>query len=232
MINLESVTLVSVAGQDFLLDKTISAIKYCQQSVGFAKTKILTPCSHEEEGIDFVQIPPMDLEDYARFCVRDLHDFIDTKHCLLAQHDGFIIDPAMWTDEFLEYDYIGAPWGEGWRNRVGNGGFSLRSKKFLECSSRLLYDANLQHLDYQLPGHQPTPEDWFLCVHNYEYMKKYGIKFPDVELGLRFAVEYSREEKKFNPQDASTYQSFGFHGSFNTGAMELLTHSQWGVNSR
>ena len=224
MIKLPNVTLLSVAGQNYLVDPTVAALEYCQRKISFGCTKILSPSTRDNKSstVEYVEIPPTDLEGYSRLCVEQLYKFVDTEFCLMVQKDGFIINPDLWTDEFLEYDYIGAPWGHGWRNRVGNGGFCLRSKKFLECSSKLLYDANLQHLDYQLPGHQPTPEDWFLCVHNFEHMKENGIRFPNVELGLRFAVEYSREEKKFNPQDASTYQSFGFHGSFNTGAMELL----------
>ena len=64
-----------------------------------------------------------------------LKKYIDTDFCLIIQGDGFVIHPENWTDEFLKYDYIGAPW----RNlahysfiRVGNGGFSLRSKKLLK----------------------------------------------------------------------------------------------------
>jgi hypothetical protein len=55
---------------------------------------------------------------------------------LVAQWDGFVWQHRMWDPAFLDYDYIGAPWpahltrGEQHRNhRVGNGGFSLRSRK-------------------------------------------------------------------------------------------------------
>ena len=50
-------------------------------------------------------------------------------------------DGNRWRDEFLEYDYIGAPWNvpAGSRNNIGNGGFSLR-RKFLEVSSKLRYN--------------------------------------------------------------------------------------------
>ena len=41
---------------------------------------------------------------------------------------------------FFDYDYIGAPWPNNFVNRVGNGGFSLRSKKFLELTAKIPYN--------------------------------------------------------------------------------------------
>jgi len=63
--------------------------------------------------------------------------------CLLVQPDGFVINPDKWDNQFFEYDYIGAPWEQvphsyldpwGKPHRVGNGGFSFRSKKLLDVS--------------------------------------------------------------------------------------------------
>jgi hypothetical protein len=57
-----------------------------------------------------------------------------------------IVRPELWSNDFLEYDYIGAPWmysdtsyitDEGEHVPVGNGGFCLRSKKFLEMPTKL-----------------------------------------------------------------------------------------------
>jgi hypothetical protein len=44
---------------------------------------------------------------------------------LIFQHDSKILRPGI--DEFLEWDYVGAPWK--FQLHGGNGGFSLRSKK-------------------------------------------------------------------------------------------------------
>src|ERR1700722_12124880 len=53
-----------------------------------------------------------------------------TSHCLTIQYDGFVLDSDMWRAEFLDYDYIGAPWPHrGYA--VGNGGFSLRSVEMM-----------------------------------------------------------------------------------------------------
>lgn len=68
-------------------------------------------------------------------------DYVDTDYCLIIHDDGFIVNPHLWTDDFLKYDYIGAPWylginrGLTWlqdrHNLVGNGGFCIRSKKLM-----------------------------------------------------------------------------------------------------
>lgn len=42
--------------------------------------------------------------------VKLLDSYIETPHVLVVQYDGFILNPDAWTDEFLEYDYVGAPW--------------------------------------------------------------------------------------------------------------------------
>ena len=62
---------------------------------------------------------------------RLLPNIIKTEFMLGIHDDGFVINPNLWTDQFLKYDYIGAPWSHtipyyGQKYRVGNGGFSLR----------------------------------------------------------------------------------------------------------
>ena len=34
-----------------------------------------------------------------------------TPHVLLIQWDGFVVNPSAWSDEFLDFDYVGARWG-------------------------------------------------------------------------------------------------------------------------
>ena len=81
------------------------------------------------------------IEAYSEFCVYKLHGVVNGKFALIVQADGYVINPHSWTSEFLNYDYIGAPWPLtdsayidpfGNHQRVGNGGFSLRSKKLLQ----------------------------------------------------------------------------------------------------
>jgi hypothetical protein len=105
-----------------------------------------------------------------------------------------VIDPAQWDERFLECDYIGAPWpqfGDG--HDVGNGGFSLRSRKLLEAC--------------RTPGFNPShPEDVAIGRVNRDYLEQeQGIVFADGETAARFAFERS----------APARPTFGFHGVFN-----------------
>lgn len=157
--------------------------------------------------------------------------FIDetAKHmtddfCLNVQHDSTVIDSAYWTDEFLNYDYVAAPWPMGIiqasdmvagriekiPNVVGNGGFSLRTRKYVEESAKLEW----QHKN----------EDLNICVFNYENMVKRGIKFAPPELASRFAVEHPVPTKNFARSLLFTYNSFGFHGEFNNAGMDFIKH--------
>ena len=71
-------------------------------------------------------------EAYSRFVLKSLLPHVTTPHVLLIQWDGYVVNPAAFEASFLECDYIGAKWfwfDDGMR--VGNGGFSLRSRKLL-----------------------------------------------------------------------------------------------------
>jgi len=133
---------------------------------------------------------------YSYFCLKELPKYIETDFCLVVQHDGFIINPDMWSDRFMEYDYIGAPWPDNFVNRVGNGGFSLRSKKFLQACLDIFENEDiLEH------------EDLLACVYRYEEFSKRGVKFAPVDLAIEFSIEHIVPELK-------SMKSFGFHGTF------------------
>ena len=72
---------------------------------------------------------------YSAFILEELHEFITSSHVLIVQWDGFVLHPQNWDPAFLSFDYIGAVWpqfSDG--HDVGNGGFSLRSRKLLTTS--------------------------------------------------------------------------------------------------
>lgn len=115
----------------------------------------------------------MDHAAYSRFMVKDLYRLIKTDFAITVQSDGYAIHPECWSDEFLEYDYIGACWP--FEPYVGNGGLSLRSKRFLEASS-LLPEPDLN-------------EDWHLCVIHREDLERNGLKFAPPEVASRFSYE-------------------------------------------
>jgi hypothetical protein len=137
-------------------------------------------------------------EDYSRFCLRELAKRIATPFALVVQWDGYVIDPAAWTSEFLRYDYIGAPGfsSEAMRHRpwvVGNGGFSLRSRRLLDAVATL-------------PRVEGIAEDRFICeVYRNVLEGEYAIRFAPEALADRFAF-FQRDPRG---------PTFGFHGFYN-----------------
>ena len=82
-----------------------------------------------------MQIPRVaSAREYSRFVIKDLLRDIATDFVQIIQWDGYVINGPAWTNEFLDYDYIGARWWFRKHDRnVGNGGFSLRSRRLLEA---------------------------------------------------------------------------------------------------
>jgi hypothetical protein len=106
---------------------------------------------------------------------------------LVVQHDGFIVRPESWDRKFLQYDYIGAPWDNG---IVGNGGFSLRSKRLLDVLAEMRDLLTWPH-----------PEDGALCCTYRDELESRGILFAPTDVARRFSVE-----------DEAYQNSFGLHG--------------------
>ncbi len=133
-------------------------------------------------------------DDYSGFVLHGIADHVATSHALIVQWDGWVTEPTAWDPQFLQYDYIGAPWGrypDGMD--VGNGGFSLRSRRLLEALSRFEFNAGV-------------PEDELIGrVWRPELERQYGIRFAPPEVASRFAYE------RVLPPGAT----FGFHGLFN-----------------
>lgn len=64
---------------------------------------------------------------------------IPREHVLIFQHDSELLKEGI--DDFLEWDYVGAPWVWQKRKRGGNGGLSIRSKSaMIKTIERLLYN--------------------------------------------------------------------------------------------
>ena len=100
-------------------------------------------------GLEVVDVGPIDsAAAYSQFVMRGLQAHITTPFVLVTQWDGFVIDAGAWRDEFLQYDYIGAPWAAQPASlSVGNGPFSLRSQAFL----RMVGLAFLLHAPHTRP---------------------------------------------------------------------------------
>jgi hypothetical protein len=135
---------------------------------------------------------------------------------LMIQSDGYAVNPAAWTNQFYEYDYIGASWPKEAEGRnVGNGGFSWRSKKLYqaiqEIQSRyplenLLLEAREDETWIDKFGGRSIPEDNLICkVYRPILEKQYGIRFAPAKLADQFSIETHGDSPWLG-------KSFGFHG--------------------
>ncbi|MGH8851455.1 MAG: DUF5672 family protein, partial [Casimicrobiaceae bacterium] len=133
MLDLPGVTLCCVDTANHAL--AVRALRRSAAAIRFARTLFLTDRRQDEPGIEVRTIAALaSRDDYSRFVLRSLLDHVDTPHVLLVQWDGYVLDPAAWRADFLGCDYIGAKWF--WApvgQRVGNGGFSLRSRRLLQA---------------------------------------------------------------------------------------------------
>ena len=223
-IKLPQVTLIGIDCVD--VSRIQKALDISSEQIEFAEVKLLT--SLETSDSRKVEIPHLgSVESYSEFCLKDLVSYVDTEFVLIVQYDGFVLNADSWSDEFLKYDYIGAPWfmnKEFWfkdfriprslKNTwvVGNGGFSLRSKKLLRVTSRFADEGVLKHVH---------PEDIVISVDEKNNLEKEGIKIAPKEIAERFSIE--GQTLKYNKQ-------FGFHGLKWTNITKWIKQNKkWGV---
>jgi hypothetical protein len=144
-----------------------------------------------ESSIDFGEVIYEDknltsLKDYNLWVANRLNEIVKTDYCLVFQWDGYPLNIEAWNKDWFKYDYIGAPWlnqPHPLNSTVGNGGFSLRSKRYLEETAKAYYD-----------GEQP--EDVYFCRQN-----KLDCNYAPTGVAYYFSVE-----------DLPYKGQFGFHG--------------------
>lgn len=194
-LELPQVTLCAAASVN--VRATIVAVQRCLDQANFADCVLFTDESIPEIDTRIRCIPIARLSSglaYSQFILSRLVEFVASPYCLIVQWDGFIIDASQWDPAFLQYDYIGAPWPQFSDGRdVGNGGFSLRSRRLLEACRD--------------PRFQVThPEDLAVCRINRQLLEcEHRIRFADHRTAARFSHERGK----------TTEETFGFHGIFN-----------------
>ena len=164
-IYLKNVTLVAVSS--IMIEETIYALLQSMKGVEYFDVILI---SHERpanlpDNINFKKCNNLkSISDYNKFILFNLSGYMNSDFALIVQHDGYVINPEIWDDNFLQYDYIGAPWKKniyfdffGSNIRVGNGGFSLRSKKLLSAFNDLKIDPSGDIIKYN--------EDGIICIY-------------------------------------------------------------------
>lgn len=208
-----SLTVIAIDGQGADTRDYCSLLGVSAGLINADRARLLTS-DREAAGSDVecIAIEPLDYLAYSRFCVERLAEYVDTDFCLCVQLDGFILNPSLWDDEFLSYDFVGAPWSDkphrpmvADRN-VGNGGFSLRSERYLRLASECRWQREWR--DAALPDRHQGNEDYFLNILNRDFLVERGIRFPTQNVAARFSVQSG---DRVLP-DQRLRSVFGFHG--------------------
>jgi hypothetical protein len=143
--------------------------------------------------------PIKSIPEYSHFLLTGLGGVTEKPFILVTQWDSWVLSPAAWSDEFLRYDYIGAVWPHHTNNRIGNGGFSLRSRKLVNAAASLAANAKPENL---------LVEDDFICRMARPALESlYGCQFPTEKIANQFSSERLGWDGR----------SFGFHGLLNFG---------------
>jgi len=158
-------------------------------------------------GIEFHQLDrKLNRQDYLRFLLMDHAQFLKSgdTHVLVVQWDGFITNPDAWEPVFLDYDFVGAPWVDRF---VGNGGFSLRSRRLIEFVAARGWD-------------EVTPEDVYIGKTLLPELIEHGMSVAPLDVAARFSTELYVEGVSVPCE-----KSFGFHSP-----MVLEEFRQKGIN--
>src|SRR3989344_1627881 len=158
---------------------------------------------YSSKGIEFgaiknIIVNTKTIDEWNKAVVFDLGDHINTEFALLIHPDGFVVHPEVWNDEWLKYDFIGAPFPlprdnfsyrdvNGKVQRVGNS-VSLRSKKLLDLPKKI-------GMEWK-PFHGYYNEDGYITVNMRHIFEQHGCKFAPLELAAQCSHETPIPETK------------------------------------
>ncbi|MEP7064080.1 MAG: DUF5672 family protein [Betaproteobacteria bacterium] len=196
-MDLADVTLLAADTANHAL--ALRALRRSMEGIRFGRVMLLTDAMpmglDVPADIDVVPIAPIGSRDaYSLLMLKSLLPHVTTSHVLVVQWDGYVVNADAWEPGFLDCDYLGAKWF--WHKdgmNVGNGGFSLRSRKLLAALA-----------DPAIGG--DGAEDELICRKFRPLLERdHGIRFGHEATADRFAFE-------------AMYPAgmpFGFHGLYN-----------------
>lgn len=198
MLRLPDVTLVLIETREH--DLALLALEDCERRAEFGDVLVFTdrPAMFMRADRRVMTVPDWpDKIGWSRCFWTDVAPYMRTSHALGIQWDSWIVDPEMWRDEYLRFDYCGAPWWYRDGMNVGNGGFSLRSTKLMRFVR--------QHRA-QLPCISDADDDLF-CRKYRPTLEQAGFVWAPEPLAMNFAFECVRPDPRA--------RHFGFHAAFN-----------------
>ncbi len=210
MKSLPNVTLISYDNTP-TPERTLRALQHCARLMQFASVVLVG--NRRPQGMNgevFHQVIEKNYDAAMIWEVRGVKDYVETDFALCIHHDGFIINEGAWRDYWLDYDFIGSPWppsslGGTMNRRVGNTGFCLKSKAFMEATAAI---------SEKYTGRHPTEGrgwagDEYCCIEKRPQLEEMGIKFAPVSVACDFGWENNQPECPNGRPDA-----FGFHNFY------------------
>lgn len=206
MLNLPNITAICLQGRETktLPNQTIDRIDrnltYMKKTIHFNDIIFISDYAPNVSGINHILIKPITYYEYNRWCIKELTNYFTTDFVLLFQEDGWPLNPEMWSDVFMEYDYVGAPSSNSQTQnnveKICGGGFTLRSKKLMDY----LQTINFFPLDHPFPG-----EDTLITNFHRNEIVKRGMKICPYNIARKFVIQDPFDENH------TIYNSFGFH---------------------
>jgi hypothetical protein len=144
------------------------------------KDRILSPINLNVDNLTHITYSDL-------FLKTSFYSYIPTEIFLVFQTDSMILSENKYLiNDFLEYDYVGAPWKCG---NVGNGGLSLRKKsKMLEIINK--------------KGVVKENEDLYFC---FNLPSPLVYKRPTREKAIMFSIETVFYENPFGIHNCWSY---------------------------
>ncbi len=191
-IKLPDVTLIALTGLDYRSEDHAYALYKSCEGIDFGAVKL----------IQLKEI--VDVDSWNNAVIHELPKYVETSHCLFIHHDGYVIHPELWKDEWLNFDYCGAPWplpqdDYSYRDEAGNivrvgNSVGLRSKKLMEIIAT-------RPMDYHYGNNN---EDGQICCWNRNWLESQGCTFMPFDEAIHFSKEHTLPENE-------GLQTFMFH---------------------
>lgn len=197
-LKLPNVTLAAMTSVN--LYETIKALEYSMQGIEFGEVVLIT---HRKpfflpKSIHYKHTSKLrDIDAFNYKMVYELGSHIHTEFALIVHADGFVVHPEMWRDEFLDYDYIGAPWPlppegdtttyrdkDGNICRVGNSA-GIRSKRLMDFPKK----ANIPWEGEYAYGRMWYHEDGFICCKIRHLLEAEGMRIAPLEVAKYYSHE-------------------------------------------
>lgn len=247
-MNHSQLTIVSVYGHNNGASAIPSIIKSMTELPGSKGLLIsLEKPDNLPKEITWKHVHHLNYKRYSLFMMHLLYAHIETDYCLIVQDDGWVLNGKNFKPEFYNYDYIGPPSHCGikinenaeiqdiylnfsWTTPdiintpnlqvIQNGGFSFRSKRFLEaCNIEGLVHYGIEFIPMTAKDSSDKTnwksiwnEDVHLSGLFKPRLEAAGYKFASLEVAKQFGFEY------INPNihhdvDSTLENALGIHGT-------------------